>query len=32
MKMPPMINSDLSAADIGRAIAAKKEITFAKTH
>jgi hypothetical protein len=32
MKMPPIINSDLSAADMGIAIAPKKEIMLAKTH
>jgi hypothetical protein len=32
MKIPPMINRDLSATDIGNAIAAITEIAFAKTH
>jgi hypothetical protein len=32
IKIPPMINSDRSAVDMGSAIAAEKEITFAKTH
>ena len=32
MKIPPMINIDLSATDIGNAIAAIAERAFAKTH
>tara|TARA_Y100001978_G_scaffold76246_1_gene68432 strand:- start:622 stop:738 length:117 start_codon:yes stop_codon:yes gene_type:complete len=32
IKIPPIINNDLSETDIGNAIAVITEIAFAKTH